>query len=202
MVCVLSRREGFLGPRRAVLAINAYSYVHVIDSATLIVWRQQHVEHGPSASVVIRVFRLGDLTALDEAEVAAAESLVHTDPMFSLSSAVLAECELDTAVVGSERRQSFPPPLGGVEELLILCHSSSIKDGSHLGLMVAKPKGSSFEIYPQDWFNLADIDFGYQWVTRVARNTRTGLVEGEGMRIEPFVLDRTLRSLLTTESKT
>jgi hypothetical protein len=27
---------------------------------------------------------------------------------------------------------------------------------------------SQVEVFPQDWFNTGDYDFGYQWITRVA----------------------------------
>lgn len=45
---------------------------------------------------------------------------------------------------------------------------------------------------PQDWFNHGDYDFGYQWVTLVAREPGDRIV-GEEIRIGAFVLDETGR---------
>jgi hypothetical protein len=84
---------------------------------------------------------------------------------------------------------------------LILCHSSAIEESprgerSNLALLVAKPRTGIYELYPQDWFNSAGLDYGYQWVTRVARDPKSGRIHGEGFRIRPFVLDDTLRRTL------
>jgi hypothetical protein len=191
MVCVLSRTEGFIDQPQAVLILNGYSYVQVLNSTTLVVWRQLYVAQGNSAPVVIRVFRLGELTGLGEDVVTRAAALRYTHSTFSLSTTVSAECDLDTTTVESSSAQ-FPEILGGIDELLVLCQCSAIKERSDLGLMVVQPKKSSYQIYPQDWFNKGGFDYGYESVTRVARNARTRFIEGEGMRIEPFVLDQTL----------
>ena len=62
-----------------------------------------------------------------------------------------------------------------------------------LALMVACPRECTVQLYGQDWFNGGGLDYGYQWVTRVARDPKTGKVRGEGIRISPFVLDTSLR---------
>ncbi|MGA9673149.1 MAG: hypothetical protein WBQ94_28375 [Terracidiphilus sp.] len=107
---------------------------------------------------------------------------------------------LNTGVTGENISAVFPKELESIDELLILCNSSAISardDGinANLALLVAKPKQSSYQLFPQDWFNSSDLDFGYQWVTRVARDIQTGRVRGEGFRIDPFELDDTLRNV-------
>jgi len=82
-----------------------------------------------------------------------------------------------------------------------LCHSSAVEesppvDRSNLALLVAHPREGTYELFPQDWFNSARLDYGYQGVTRVARDPRTGRIHGEGTRISPFVLDDTLQNRL------
>ena len=81
----------------------------------------------------------------------------------------------------------------------MLCRSSAAgaegPDHSNLTLIVARPADGSYTLYPQDWFNAGGFDYGYEWVTRVARDPRTGKVHGDGIRIGPFVLDATLRHL-------
>jgi hypothetical protein len=53
----------------------------------------------------------------------------------------------------------------------------------------------TIEVYPQDWFNQANLNYSSQWVTRVATEPATGRILGEGVRIQPFVLDATYRRL-------
>lgn len=103
-------------------------------------------------------------------------------------------------VAGARQPLLFPEPLRHLPELLILCASSGIRsepgaDRGNLALLVASPRDGAFEVFPQDWFNDGGFDYGCEWVTRVARDPRTGRIHGEGIRIEPFVLDDTLRNI-------
>ena len=52
------------------------------------------------------------------------------------------------------------------------------------------PKEGMINCYIQDWFNNADIDGGYQWITRAVKDN-DGYINGQGMRISDFVLDET-----------
>jgi hypothetical protein len=116
-----------------------------------------------------------------------------------------ATMNLNTGVTGEDITAEFPKELQALEELLILCSSPAVSrpEGMSVGLalLVARPRQGSYRIYPQDWFNFADLDFGYQWVTRVARDLRTGRVFGEGFRIAPFELDDTLCNVVKAKSK-
>ena len=44
------------------------------------------------------------------------------------------------------------------------------------------------EVLPQKWFTGDAFDLGYQWITRVVRDSRTGRLVGDGIRISDFVL--------------
>ena len=191
---VLSNRDG------PVLILDFHNYVSVVDSATILVWHQQHMATGPTAPVVLRIFRLDDLPPLvGELEVLC-QSL-RDAASFVASGRPLCEFSIPTTVASEQRELVFPEQLRHIEELLILCNSSSIDDSlrsdrSNLALLVACPSRGTYQLFPQDWFNHANLDYEYQWVTRVARDPRTGRVHGEGIRISPFVLDATLRNLL------
>jgi len=107
---------------------------------------------------------------------------------------------LKTDLTDEDISADFPKEIQAVDELLILCDSSAIaprEDGinANLALLVAKPRQSIYQLYPQDWFNSSDLDFGYQWITRVARDPQTGRVHGERFRPKPFELDESLRQL-------
>jgi hypothetical protein len=105
------------------------------------------------------------------------------------------EVSLPTIVIGEPRSWAVPEPLANTEELLILCHSPVIEksprgERSNLALLIAKPRTGIYELYPQDWFNNAGLDYGHQWVTRVARDPESGRIYGEGFRIRPSVRSR------------
>jgi hypothetical protein len=109
-----------------------------------------------------------------------------------------AEVAVPTNVVDRWEEIAFPEELRRIEELLILCYSSAIEhqpgaDRNNLALMVTRPREGRYRLYPQDWFNGGGYDYGYQGVTRVARDSDSGRIHGDGFRIAPFVLDKSLR---------
>jgi hypothetical protein len=59
--------------------------------------------------------------------------------------------------------------------------------------MLLNPGSGTLRLYPQDWFNVGRVDLGYQWVTRAARDPKTGRIHGDGIRIDPFILDDSMR---------
>jgi hypothetical protein len=48
---------------------------------------------------------------------------------------------------------------------------------------------------PQDWFNSGDFDFGYQWITKVVRDSNSGKIVGTGIRLKNFILDESGRQI-------
>lgn len=53
-----------------------------------------------------------------------------------------------------------------------------------------KPSENMIEVLPMDWWNHGDYDYGYEWASKIARDPKTGNVVGEGVRILPFLLDK------------
>ena len=63
-------------------------------------------------------------------------------------------------------------------------------------LVSLKPNENKIQIYPQDWFNKdTQMDFGYQWITRAFRNTSTGSIFVEGIRLGKYELDESNRKI-------
>lgn len=187
------------GPNGAVLILDFHNYVLSLDPDTLLVWHQHHVETGPTAPVALRIFRLSELPPLTGDLETLCDSMRQAQLPFASAAPALCEFPIPTTMAGKQQL-SFPEQLRHLPELLILCHSSVVEeapgwDRSNLALLVARPGEGTCQLYPQDWFNLAKLDYGYQWVTRVARDPGTGHIHGEGIRIAPFVLDRTLRNI-------
>ena len=190
---VLSSERGNL------LILDFQNYVVPLDPDTLLVWHQRSVPTGPTDPVRLRIFRLADLRPLEGDLEQLGASMRRENASFAASGDPLCECDLPTTAVGRRISQRFPEPLARCQELLILCHSSgvddsSVVDRSNLALLVARPRDGAYQLFAQDWFNHAGLDYGYQWVTRVARDPATGWIHGEGFRIDRFVLDDTLRN--------
>ena len=59
-----------------------------------------------------------------------------------------------------------------------------------------RPKTGSVEVIPQKWFTGDKYDLGYQWITQVMRNPKTGNIIGSGIRLPEFELDSSGKNLL------
>lgn len=186
------------GPRGTVAALGFQNYVLRLDPATLLIWFQRPGKRRlPSCPVQLLLVKPADLAPLD-CDLDRLD-LAEEGVSLVLGSAPIAECSLDTTRVDQEIAVEFPSLLRTLEEILILCSSSAIRTEpdwtGDLALMIARPRDRTYRLYPQDWYNDWNTDFGYQWVTRVARNPKTGRIHGDGMRIGAFVLDETLRKV-------
>jgi hypothetical protein len=184
------------GPRGPVAALGFQNYASPLDLSTLLIWFQRPGKPGlPSRPVQFLIVKPADLALLD-CDLDQLD-LAEKDTSIVLGSAPIAACSLDTTRVDQEITAVFPSQLHQMDEILILCSSSAIGTepgwAGDLALMIAQPKNSTYRLYPQDWFNQSKTDFGYQWVTRVARDPQTGRIHGDGIRIGAFMLDDSLR---------
>jgi hypothetical protein len=121
----------------------------------------------------------------------ACESLDARHDDVYLPSGVVAETRVSAVLPAGSYNHVFPDVMREAAELLVL----AVPELDQLALYVIHPAQGRIEVYPQDWFNQAKLDYGYQWVTRVAREPTTGRIQGEGFRLDPFILDTTYRRL-------
>ena len=184
----------------AVLVLDFYNYALLAGPDALLVWHLAPVDSGPTAPVVLRLFALSNLEPLKGDLGTLCASMRQAKLPLVSASGPLCEFPMPTTVASECEKVTFPEQVAHLEELLILCHSSAVEESppakrSNLALLVARPRDGTYNLVPQDWFNFAKLDYSYQGVKRVARNPATGEVHGDGVRIEPFVLDPTLRNL-------
>jgi len=175
-----------------------------LDESTLLVWHQGSKKgvtvgsiDGPMRFLLIKPKLLtpfeGNLDSLYQ-------EMNDRKDSIKLGGHASVEFELETNRVESDLVAEFPMQVRALDELLLFCRSSVIgaangMSRANLALLVANPRASTYRLVPQDWFNKGHFDYGYQWATRVVRNPVTRYVHGEGIRIEPFVLDDSLRNL-------
>jgi hypothetical protein len=178
-----------IGP---VLLVGMYHYISVIERSLLLIW-SQHLSQGVEMTVLdpSKLAHLKDVSLL-------CAKMQRTKTGLLYEGRHVARVNLDTTVSARPVQCAFPPPINKIDELLILCQSSGAearRTQHRLALLVAHPSKSTYRLYAQDWFNMGDFDYDYQWVTRVTRDPANGKVHGEGFRIAPFVLDDTLQNL-------
>jgi hypothetical protein len=168
--------------------------VRQLPSGTVIVWHHEHDQglDGKLTNPRIRFVALDPtlLTPIGDLKMAC-ESLPAGRGGVYLPTGTVAETRVSAALPAGSYNHVFPDVMREAAELLVL----AAPELDQLALYVVSVANGRIEVYPQDWFNRANLDYGYQWVTRVAREPATGRIVGEGFRIEPFVLDATYRRL-------
>jgi hypothetical protein len=105
------------------------------------------------------------------------------------NSGLLCEVGIPCDLSAGTHKYVFPSVLKTTEELFILVTG----DGTRVYQVL--PRRNEVAVYPQDWFNKGNYDFGYQWLTAMVREARSKAVVGYGMRLGVFVLDSTLRNV-------
>jgi hypothetical protein len=191
----------FLKRDNDVVAILDFeNYVTVLDQSTLLIRSQSAKLSEPTPPVNFNLVEPNSLKSLNENLEEICRSMKLSNQRLILGGGSVETFSLDTTRIEIGIGGSFPQQIEAVEEILLFCSSSAIglADGwnrANLALMIAKPKSSTFSLYPQDWFNTGSFDYGYQWATRVVRDPVTGLIHGDGIRIGSFVLDNSLRNL-------
>jgi hypothetical protein len=185
-------------PAGPVLLLEFHNYVSILDGEKLLIWHQASYGGGHTPPVFIRGFEYsgartlqGPMEALSREMRSRKLSHLSAEPPFF-------EVGVPTSAVDHWEDFTFPEQLRGIEELLILCYSSAIDhdpggDRNNVALMVARPREGRYRLYPQDWFNGGGYDYSFQGISRVARDPNSGRVYGDGIRIAPFVLGKSLR---------
>lgn len=75
-------------------------------------------------------------------------------------------------------------------------YTNPITEWASCALVEINTQTGDIAIYPQDWFNKSNLDFGYQWITRAVRHNNQ--IKLQGIRLpENMILDNTNRQLIT-----
>lgn len=170
-------------PRQARLSVHIYTRVFVIPPGILGLW----FEDGPA----LRVIAL-DPDSLGDFAADSVPSEGSRQPFYATGHHVLGEFRIDRQLDEGEHVIDVPTAFAGTEQLLMVGSYSKVQEAACAAIFEIKrgTRAGSHRIavYPQKWFNRDDYDLGYQWITRVARDTKTGRLVGDGIRISPFIL--------------
>ncbi len=179
-----------------LVILSMYNYVLSVDGFTMLIWSQAHLGKGNTAPVHMTAIDCRQLAPLHDARRMCEE--MPQGAALKVASGAVAAMDIPTTAIGG-CEVGFPSPISKLDEILILARSSGVDrtDGT-MGnecLIVAKPGLGYIEVFPQDWFNKGQWDFGYQWPTRVARDPKSGRIVGDGIRMGTFMLDESCRNV-------
>lgn len=132
---------------------------------------------------------------------AAARSMRYAEKRMVWHGGLLAETIIPTDINDGLCEWVFPEPFAIFDELLVLAHSTAFGrtsngfDKSNSALWIVRPKASRIDVFPQDWFNDGQFDFGWVWSQKVAREPRSDEIVGWGGRLGIYVLDASHRGV-------
>jgi hypothetical protein len=81
-------------------------------------------------------------------------------------------------------------------EVLLLAVGPAPREAA-TSIYVWHPAAGTIDVIPLSWFREDTNDLGYEWITRVVRDPKTGNFLGDGIRMAPFELDGHGRLLRT-----
>lgn len=186
-----------------VAIVGMYCYVLAANQDCFLIWYQGYDSEARNHRKQI-TFEFGsvrELQVLSDVPIAL-NRIKEKDEYLVLDDRTTSKFLFSTDLDPGTNRVDFPIWLKFTDELLLWGHCTSgtfkpqIGTNNNLCLVILRPKAGTAEIIPQDWFNNSEtLDFGYQWVTRVARDPGSQRVYGEGIRLASFVLDDSLRNV-------
>lgn len=172
-----------------LLILDFYCYLRILDDGTALLW------HKTESGIAFDCFSLLSLEPLaNPIEI----TKVMREAKLNYSPLSISEHWEISRHLSAEKQYSLDCPYdwSNFGELLVLADllNSSGLDRMDQAILAFDWLNKKVEAFPQDWFNQSDYDFGYQWITRVARRS-DGLIIGDGIRLGIFELDETNRRI-------
>lgn len=175
------------------LVLGFYSYTMPVNRSRILVWYEAGEPPQPMAGVETFLLEIADFSPLEK-KTAEARMPRALAPKLIFNGGLIASTTVPASLKPGVNRFVFPAPFETLPEILMLGNNSSIP-GSTMkrAIYCLRPNERAIEVLPQDWFNLGDFDFGYQWITKVVRDPHSGRIAGTGIRLKSFILDESGR---------
>jgi hypothetical protein len=182
----------------ARLILDFHCYVQPLTGRHLLAWHEDAERHRVDGRSIHLRLLATDMLPIIEDPLDACRRMNETACSMWFGGGETAHVEIPLSLPSGRHTFNWPDEFQVVDEVLILGHGSAgrasrFHDDMHLCIYVVRPSARTLEVIPQDWFNRANLDFGYQWVTRVTRDPETHRIFGDGIRIRRFVLRRSGR---------
>jgi hypothetical protein len=177
MVVVLRSEER----QQNYLAVGGYCYIIPLSRNRLCLWYQSTSLH----LLIIGTQLLKPLATVQDVE----EHRKAGKSSVDFNSGLVAETEFPIPNKVGKYIHQFPDEMRPMKELLVLGFVVADRPRNS-AIYVMKPSENIVEVLPMDWWNKGGYDYGYEWVTKIARDPNTANIVGEGIRILPFLLDQ------------
>lgn len=157
-----------------ILGVEKYTYIKKLGENRLLAWHD-FKKRNSIEFVVLNIKELEEIT-LTPTIFAGCEFISNThekivlDKNFTESEYGITPCDLDSVCVLSDNTDRFD--LSNVDRAIY-----------DIDFRIGKVKVVHIE-----WFNKGNIDFGYQWITRIEKISDDKYC-GEGFRIDPFYMN-------------
>lgn len=163
------------------------------------VWKQARKDGKVVNELNLDFFRVTELAEIEDVEKKMLLLSRDKSASYILESDSVSRLSISLDKIDRPISIQFPGEFGTFDNFIAVVGVDALYDeaASHeTALLEIKPNASVAVVHPQDWFNKdPQIDFGYQWITRAARDFSTGRIVGEGIRISRFELDESDRQL-------
>jgi hypothetical protein len=178
-----------------VLAIIDFChYIQFLEKTLFLDWYQPYPPNPLTFPVEISLYDCNKMKPLSHT-TSTFSRMKSKGKNFLSNGGIIASVNIPTTQL--ERSSiTFPDPIKHIPELFMLAESSAVLSSkSKTCIILVHPTEGYYEIFPQDWFNMGNYDFGYQWITRVTRDPETKRIIGDGIRLGSFMLDESMRNL-------
>jgi len=178
------------GDGTPLLILDFYCYARVLNTGAVLLWRESRTKD--DRLIVFDCFDLSSLQPVCDPRATGAEMRARGTGAAPLPSSE--HWEFSPHLEGGVHSFSLPYDWSRFGETLVLADYGDANGGGGMAraIFAFDWVKRQVEVFPQDWFNTGDYDFGYQWITRVARRT-DGTIVGDGIRLGCFELDETNR---------
>ena len=172
--------------------IGMYCYLKPLNNDYILIWVR--------GTTKIELYKIQDLQPIQRKNEIINE-LKDNRQKYYFSCTPIEKIEYFFDLYQTELTYKFPDIFKTVDEIIQVNDIDGIyrdyKDGMHnTAIVILQPKIDRITLYPQDWFNRDEtIDFGYQWITRAERNSKTGKIHIQGIGIDEYILDDTNRQI-------
>lgn len=169
---------------REIYALTSMNtYVRRVSPTQFVVW---HKSDKPKSGVIR--FLLYDISLIPMNEEQLRSARLRQIP-FAAATPPLAEHTIPQNQALGSGTTTFPPEFVNCPELFVLVSGGNGRDDVRLNLWIIEPITQTIQVVSQDWFTHGSYDFGYQWITRMARDSESKHIVGDGIRIGRFVLN-------------
>lgn len=189
--------------KKSILAIlNFQCYVMPYVGSKFLAWyKEGRNRKNPPNNSSIRVILLdaNELRPIENAEDASSKVQKEGLDLFYIGQE-LATFVIPEKLPAGSHEIIIPDQFKGLDELLILGRTKygDAEDSLYIEktcLFIVKPLENRVDAFPQDWFNGGGYDYGYVWLTCMARDPVSKKIFGSGIRLSYFILDQSYRQI-------